>query len=114
MVNNVIRNWRQVEIIYAKHDSSILVDHNIFEPFEDSRTAGRNSGNVQDVHNVQYGGQRYRINGRSSVSSAFKAEAQSAYGPDRKVDCEHDPVDRNCWSQLYNDVINGAGARISN
>ena len=32
MVNNVIKDWRGSEIVYAKNDAMILVDHNIFDP----------------------------------------------------------------------------------
>ena len=112
LVNNVIRNWRGIEIVYAKNDSMILADHNIFDPGPDSRHAGRTSGGgeLQDVHNVHYRGGRYRMNDRNQVDPAFKSDAQSVYG-NRKVNCEHDPVDENCWNQLYERVIAGAGAR---
>lgn len=112
VVNNVIRNWRQREIVFAKGNSQILVDHNVFEPAGDSQTAGRTEGpgDLQDLHNVNANGSRYRMDDRGSVDSAFKSEAQDVYGHGRRVDCEHDPVDRGCWDRLYDAVVGSAGA----
>ena len=118
MVNNVLKNWRGIEIVYAKNDSMVLADHNIFQPGSDSRLAGRvtGDGQLQDTHNVQRSGGRYRsyrMGNREDVEPAFKAEAQAAYGIGRKVDCEHDPPDQACWRGLYDVVMDGAGADVS-
>ena len=112
MVNNVIKGWGGTEIVYAKIDSKLLVDHNIFHPSEDSHHAGRTSdgGRLQDVHNILYEGRSYTIRDRNDVGEDFKREAQRAYGGDRKVNCEHDPVDRECWEDLYDEIIDEAGA----
>ena len=116
MVNNVIRNWSQREIIFAKNDSRILIDHNIFDPGNNSERAGRveGSGDIQDVHNVRYRGDVYRLQDRGSVHPDFKRDAQAIYGSERRINCEHDPVDDNCWADLYDDVVNAAGASIHN
>lgn len=111
VVNNVIRRWRGIEIVYAEGASQILADHNIFRPGRDSRTAGRTSdgGSLQDLHNIEHRGSAYQMNGRNSVTPEFKREAQAAYGLERRVDCDHDPVDRECWDALYDDLVNNAG-----
>ena len=116
VINNVIRNWRGVEIVYAKNDSQVLVDHNIFRAGGDSRLAGRTSGGgrLQDVHNIAYPVQSYRMGDRNSVDPDFKREAQLVYGDDRKVDCENDPPDEGCWNRLYDAVVDGAGADLGN
>jgi len=112
VVNNVLRNWRHREIVFAKGESQILVDHNIFEPGSENDEAGRTEGpgDVQDLHNVHHRSPTFRMRDRGRVDPAFKTEAQDAYGRNRKVDCEHDPPDRTCWNQLYDDVLANAGA----
>jgi cysteine-rich repeat protein len=113
MVNNVIHDWSQREIIYANSDSQLLVDHNIFKPGDDSEYAGRtrNSGTFQDVHNVRHNRGRYELNDRGRVDSSFKTESQQMYGPDRKVNCEHEPYDHNCWDMLYDQIRDEAGVQ---
>ena len=116
MVNNVIKAWRSSEIVYARGDSKILVDHNIFRPVNGSSHAGRasNGGRLQSVHNVRYGGHSYRVNDAHGVGDGFKSEAQDAYGHDRKINCEHDPVDWDCWEELYEEIRSRAGAHPDN
>ena len=68
---------------------------------------------MQEAHNVWYGGNSVRMGDRSDVSRGFKSEAQRIYG-DRKVNCDHERPDRDCWERLYDDVVDGAGVRPDN
>ena len=54
-----------------------------------------------------------RMGDRSDVSNSFKSEAQSIYG-ERKVNCDHEGPDNNCWQRLYDTVVQEAGANIEN
>ena len=69
-------------------------------------------GRLHDVHNIWYVLDAYhssRMNDRNSVPDAFKSEAQSTYNHVR-VHCNHDPVNRNCWRDLHEAVVDEAGA----
>lgn len=114
MINNVVRNWRRAEVVFAKGDAQILVDHNIFEYGSDSDEPGQaeDGGRLQDVHNVRYPGLDFNLRDNGSVDADFKAAAQAAYGLDRKVDCEHDPVDTGCWNALYTTILEEAGVQL--
>ena len=113
VVNNVIRDWNSRHIIYAKGDSEILVDHNILEP-DERLDAGRTSdgGDFQSVHNIRYEGEQFDFEDNGTISSEFKNAARDAYGLSRLVNCDHDPVDVDCWNNLYQTVISEAGARL--
>ena len=113
VVNNVIRDWNSRHIIYAKGDSEILVDHNILEP-DERLDAGRTSdgGDFQSVHNIRYEGDEFDFEDNGNISSEFKNAARDAYGLSRLVNCDHDPVDVDCWNELYQTVISEAGARL--
>ena len=112
-MNNVIRDWSSRAIIYAKGDSEILVDHNILEP-DDRLDAGRTSdgGGLQSVHNIRFEGEQFDFDDNNGISSEFKNAARDAYGLSRLVNCDHDPVDVDCWNNLYQTVISEAGARL--
>ncbi len=120
-VNNVIKDWGYREIVASRNGSQLLVDHCVFDPGNDPEVgkagdAGSSEidGNWVEVHSYKYLGQNVTWRDRTSVSATFKAEAQGAYGLDRRVDCEHDPPDQACWHALYDEVVAQAGAGIDN
>jgi hypothetical protein len=93
--------------VYAKTDSKILGDYNIFHLARDSRLAGRTTEGriIQDLDNIQYQGDKYRMGDRGSVDADFKQESQEAYDLNQRVDCEHNSPDQSCWNDLYDTVV---------
>ena len=70
------------------------------------------AANFQSVHNIRFEGEQFDFEDNNGISSDFKNAARDAYGLSRLVNCEHDPVDVDCWSDLYQTVISEAGARL--
>ena len=86
------------------------VDHTV--PGDDSQHVGRTNqgGRLQSVQTVRYGGHADSVTDVEGVGDAFKSDAQAAYGQDKTVDRDHEPVDWNDWGHLDNDVLDEVGA----